>query len=402
MKIQLGFLLTFLFFHTTVIYSQISYSPNNTIRNTIRKEIWKELKLKTPQKQKFLLGLVFNSNEPFVKYEKAAKQRGWEPYEIATAAAFFRVVCSEVVQGEDYTETQYKQIYEQFKKDFSRDNIDSKRTDIFKQRKYDALILKAFWVASMFELAKKNSPEIQKLAEQLLQENPLVDSNSIQIQEEVDAFEDASPTVSAPNTQSPPLADALSKIEDVILRTVTSYGLNGVYINNEVNILYKNGDVFTNPFKPLESFDIAASKKKNPKKWDRWAKKGNTLYVTRSKNGKTYDWKKFFPLRKASKGFTLNGKFNTSDPFGGATVINVSTVVFDDKGRFAWVTVKGGSTNWKSIYSKSTSAGRYEINTYTITLKYNNGKAESLFFGLYPKDNEHFIIGSSHFVPVQK
>ncbi|WP_289644260.1 hypothetical protein [Maribacter aestuarii] len=97
----------------------------------------------------------------------------------------------------------------------------------------------------------------------------------------------------------------------------------------------------------------------------------------------------------------MQGKFNTIDAFGGSKVINASTVYFDNQGRFAWKTVKGGNTAWKPIFTKSAFAGTYEINAHTIILNYYNGVSEAYFFGLYPKDNMHFVIGANHFVPLK-
>ena len=99
------------------------------------------------------------------------------------------------------------------------------------------------------------------------------------------------------------------------------------------------------------------------------------------------------------KGGKIVGTYTTLDAFGGDRVINASTVSFDTEGRFAWKTIKGGNTPWKPVYSKSASAGTYQIDGYRITLNYNNGQRESFFFGFYPKDNEHFVIGVGHFVP---
>lgn len=83
-------------------------------------------------------------------------------------------------------------------------------------------------------------------------------------------------------------------------------------------------------------------------------------------------------------------------------MVNASLVSFDQQGRFAWKTVKGGNTSWKPIYSKSESAGTYSIEDLVITLSYNNGAKESFFLGLYPKDDQHLISGSSHFTPADR
>ena len=389
-----------LFSYSIQGFTQNSYTPNESLRSQIRKSVWKELKFKTPQKQRFMTGLVFNSNNCFSLYEDAAKKYGWKPYELHTASAFYDIVLNETVSGITFTEKEVREIYEKKKSTYQQRKIDTQLETSQKQEKYDALIINALWVGTVFELSKKKSTEIQNIAASLLKklETPLLDSVQV-----ADKTSENKTIASVPTGTEPLLKENITaKVDDVILRTVTKYGLDGVYVANDVSILYSNGDIFTNPSKPLNEVDISNSKKENPKKWRTWRKVGGILRVTDSRKGKTYDWKKWFKVRSGNSNLKLSGKFNTLDGFGGATVINASTVVFDKQGRFAWKTIKGGNTDWKPIFTKSASSGTYSIDGYKIILKYNNGVEEAFFFGLYPKDNLHFIIGSSHFVPAKK
>jgi len=74
----------------------------------------------------------------------------------------------------------------------------------------------------------------------------------------------------------------------------------------------------------------------------------------------------------------------------------------DKQGRFAWRNVKGSAnTPWKPVLIESNTAGTYEIEDYTITLNYNNGKSAAYFFGVYPDNPDFFIIGGNHFIPVK-
>ncbi|MFD2587018.1 hypothetical protein ACFSQJ_08750 [Croceitalea marina] len=397
-NIQKTLLVCFLFFGVNG-FCQDSYFPNTTLRSQIRKTVWKELKEQTPQKYRFMTGLIFNSNNSFGLYEDAAKKYGWKPYELPTVVAFYDIVLRETVSATTFTEEKVEEIYEKTKSDYAKGRIDAGLSSSRKQEKYDAMIVRALWVATVFELSKKKSTEVQKIAASLLRKSGEFTSEPSEVDDNtvVKEINTTPPTVKKPS----PNGNTTEKVNDIILRTATKYCLNGVYVANDVSVLYNNGDIFTNPSEPLNGLNIAESKRKNPKKWQRWKKQGNILYVTDPRKRKTYDWKKWFKVRSASKSFKLSGRYNTSDGFGGATVINASTVVFDQQGRFAWKTIKGGNTDWKPIFSKSTSAGTYEIDGYTITLKYNNGVEEAFFFGLYPKDNEHFVIGSSHFAPTK-
>lgn len=373
---------------------QNSYVPDESLRTTIRKKVWQELKVKTPRKQVFFTGLVFNTNQCFDLFEKAAKQRNWPTYSPATILAFRKVVINEAIEGRDYSEDEIAAIYTATKNKLKAQEPNGSADSPTLQKLYDPLILESLWLVTLRELIKDKNDDAKNLAQELLNEPVVADDNIKEPSITSSAKKESTERTDRVNDNTGNL-----EVSDIILRTVTNYGLNGVYIDNEVSILFANGELLTNPSEPLDQLDVAASKKKHPKKWAIWKKSGNVLYVTKSWKNKTYDWKKWFKLRPGKKGMKLLGTFYTSDAFGGDRVINASTVSFDNQGRFAWKTIKGGNTPWKPVYSKSSTAGTYEIDKYTITLNYNNGQRESFFFGLYPKGNEHFVIGVGHFVP---
>lgn len=391
------------------VFSQISYKPNLQLRERLRKSTWLELKALTPQKQRLMMQMIFNSKEMFRQYEKAARQRNLAPYELPTVVSFFQIICEETKMGKELSEKQYSSRYEEVKSRFQKEKIGLDMNNEEKQRKYDVLIMKAMWLTGLYNMTNGQYAPLKPLAQKFLDENQIeaVSKSTKTISSGSNSLPRENKITQAPKRppSSPQVsvkADAARGVKDIILRTVTNYGLNGAYIDNEVHVLYENGDMYTNPSNSLEQGNIQGLKAKYPKKWDRWKQRGNSLWVTKTRNGKTYEWKKWFKLRPATSNFRLSGTFKTADAFGGATVINASTVVFDRQGRFAWKTFKGGNTAWKPVYSNTKSAGTYTLKGYTITLSYNNGTKESFFFALYPKDNEHFIIGKSHFVPGEK
>ena len=386
-----------------LVFGQTTYSPNEQLRTTIRKKVWSDLKTKTPKKQKFMTGLLMGSNQFFGLFEEAAKKRGWEPYDAPTVVTFYKVILQETIVARDFTETEIKSTYETVKEQFANAGLDKDLNDTALQTKYDPLIIKALWIGSVFELAKKKEPSIQEIASQLLKDFEgigVTDASNTSVAERTIEKPAPKEIVTTPKVKKE--SNSTLEVEDVILRTVTNYGLSGMYIDNEVSVLFNNGEILTNPSKALESLNVSASKAKHPKKWNRWERKGNTLMVTKAWKGKTYEWKKWFQLRKGNPQTKLKGVFKTLDPFGGDRVINASIVAFDAQGRFAWKTFKGGNTAWKPIYAKQNSAGTYTIDGYKITLRYNNGVTEQLFFGFYPKDDAHFVIGSGHFLPQQQ
>ena len=383
------------FIWNTSSFSQ-NYSPNESLRTTLRTNVWKTLKEKTPKKQRFMTGLFFNTNQCFNLFEQASKKRGWPTYSPATILAFREVVIQEAIIKRDFTENEILMVYEKTKMQLSKVNADTVLNQQQLQEKYDPLILEALWIDTLTELIKGKTDDAKKLALEL-SENKLVYTPKM------DRTANKATHNSTKKNKEPARAVGNNPlVEDVILRTVTNYGLNGAYIENEVSVLFRNGDLITNPSRPIKQLDIKSSKIQSPKKWATWRKEGSVLWVTKAWKNKTYDWKKYFKLRPAKEGAILVGTYFTSDAFGGDRVVNASTVSFNSQGKFAWNTIKGGDTPWLPTYSNKNSAGTYKLDGHTITLQYNNGKEESFFFGFYPKDNQHFVIGPGHFVPKRK
>lgn len=379
------------------LYAQ-QYVPNDNLRNQIRSDKWTVLKEKTPSKYRFTTGLVLKTNQCFDLYEQVAKKLGYPKDEVASMMTFRNVILMETDRGQNFSkaeiDAEYRLVSNRYitnakERDWSPEEL---------QKEYDPLLLEAIWVATMNQFSKGKSQEIQQIAHNLLKAN---NTNKEEIIVEKTKKTTSSKLPKIPDKKRKIINSNTWDVEDIILRTVTNYGLNGVYVDNEVSVLFTNGEILTNPIGAIDELDVKYSKGKYPKRWNTWVKKNNVLYVTKAWKNKTYDWKKWFDVRPASANQRLTGKFNTSDAFGGASVINASTVFFDDKGRFVWKTVKGGDTSWKPMYSKSNEAGTYVLKDYKIVLTYNNGVEESFFFAFYPKDNKHFVIGTSHFVPVK-
>ena len=169
----LHFSLFFLLFVTGEFFPQTGYDPDTGIRNEIRRELWQDLKTRTPKNLRALMGLAFSTNKPFKDYEKAAQKRGWPSYEMYTAATFFTIVLQETLSESDYSPSEVDSLYMAMYERYTTDAVDRELNADARQEKYDVLILKAYWIGSMFELAKKNNPDIQELASQLLVENDI-------------------------------------------------------------------------------------------------------------------------------------------------------------------------------------------------------------------------------------
>ena len=388
------YLLLVLLLSGGLLYSQHTYTVEKELRTKIRKETWQKLKVETPKENRLSLGLLFLSNGIFNDYIGVAAKYGYQPNDMLTATTFYFVISNEIITSKNYSEKEIATLYEKTKAtirdsktfaDLSSDQI---------QKISDPLILETLWLYNLIRLRKSDNAPVKRLAEEKL--NAYYTSSTPFAEKE-----EKKPEIEENKSIPPPVIsnNAPGNIQEIIMRTRTSYGLNGVYTANDVCVLYKNGDMYINPIKPLESFNIIDSKNEHPGNWNSWRKRNDAIYVTFSKNGKVGEWKRWFDLRPVKKGFTIKGKFSTIDPFGGAVVINASTVYFDEQGKFVWDNVKGGSNDMSSVYIKSNYKGTYGISGHTIELNYTSGTKESYFFSIYPKSKKHFIIGKSHFVP---
>jgi len=385
---KIGFFALFLTLYIQV-NAQFYYEIDQDLRKKIIKEQLKELEPYTPQVNKKTVSFLFNSDLIFKEYEKSLVKKNLKTTDIALIYSFFKSNCEKIIQGDAYTTSNVKKEYVEMNSQLSNYFEENDVTNYQLQNKYDRLILIASWLLVI--KSGYDSAAYKQLALTFLQDNKLVNH----FRTKPVAIAKTNKKINSKNNVHNPFDD----IHNVIMRTVTSYGLSGTYIYNQISVLYKNGDLFTNPSEALETFDIILSKSTKPKKWKSWKKNQGKLYVTNNSTGKVSEWKKWFNTRPGKNGHTFNGVFETSDPFSGSKVINASTVYFDNKGRFAWSNLKGGSWNMNSVYVKSKYKGTYNISNYTIDLTYKSGKKEFFFFCRYPVSNEHFIIGNSHFVP---
>ncbi len=190
-------------------------------------------------------------------------------------------------------------------------------------------------------------------------------------------------------------------IEGNYMRTQTLYGLSGVFIKNVSYLLLKNGDVFKKLRGSPYELDVAESKRNQAKHWGTWEKQGGKIYIKWS-NGKESTWEKWHKTIAAKNGETLDGTFQSGDPFGGSEVYNFNTITFSKNGQFSSAKLKGGDTDWKPIISKSEQQGTYALDRHSITFKKPGQADETFLFFFYPDSHQHFAIGRSNFVPLKK
>lgn len=93
-----------------------------------------------------------------------------------------------------------------------------------------------------------------------------------------------------------------NQLEQVIMRTATSYGTDGVYVENLVYVLYKDGQVSRDIEDDPVTVDIESSKRKRSKNWGRWSKRGNSINIAWN-SGKSTDIDKWFVVRARRKSY---------------------------------------------------------------------------------------------------
>src|SRR5690606_39913258 len=72
-----------------------------------------------------------------------------------------------------------------------------------------------------------------------------------------------------------------------------------------------------------------------------------------------------------------------------------SSDLFTSDGWFTNERLSAGTGSDHSAYAQQTSAGRYELNGYSIILKFNNGDTKRFFFCYYGQDKDVFRLSRS-------
>lgn len=191
-------------------------------------------------------------------------------------------------------------------------------------------------------------------------------------------------------------------------------GMN--YVADESTyLLLKDGSARDGlPREAPADFDLAADRRQNPKRWGRW-RKSNGQYLFQFGNGafsaprrqaerlpgeKGQRIDKYFGKSSGeshgtvglwqSQGLRLNsnGTFKRSSSSGGGgtagsgdTAASVHSATTDKRSQTVTSSPAGGvSTSRRTGVTDADLTGSYEIDGYTLTLKYNNGWVERSFF----------------------
>lgn len=195
-----------------------------------------------------------------------------------------------------------------------------------------------------------------------------------------------------------PVAPGLgSNVESLSLLLDYEAGYGGyVYPVHNPYVFFKDGKYVKEPKVPVEELDLDALTTEQAVSWGTWESNGDKVNLVDRRNE---DWEKDWPgapAFPAKKGESLSGAFGSISGGGnlavGGTVgvIAYSSMTFTPDGWFTNEKLSGGTNSDHAAFSRQTSAGRYELDGYMITLKFNNGDTKRFFFCYYGTDKEVF------------
>jgi hypothetical protein len=192
------------------------------------------------------------------------------------------------------------------------------------------------------------------------------------------------------------------QIDGVYLKLEAGIGVGGM-VTQEYNpyLFLKDGWVYDDPDEAPSDFDVAVSKRLEPKNWGRWERKGNSVTITwnnKPNKPSTYEQKQFLRAIPGKSSLKLEGKYQSISG-GGNTALGGTSMVtawkdfeFKRDGRFSGSGgagssgSEGGTSVTVGVNSPST-AGTYSFDGHTIQLKYDDGRVQRSFFCLFPPDD---------------
>lgn len=200
------------------------------------------------------------------------------------------------------------------------------------------------------------------------------------------------------------LADA--QIEGIYYVWDQVYGVTGLQYEHEWALLLKDGTAYRALGLPPADLDVAVSRAQQPSAWTRWRKQGGKIELEEEGVWKVYEGQtEAFQVKPARKGERLNGRytaysFASYGGFGGYA--SQDSIRFYADGRFERNdTFQAGTGVAQSLNDFSSSAatfgndaGEYELNGYTLELRYGDGHVVRYLFFF---EDEDVVIGTGLF-----
>ena len=219
-------------------------------------------------------------------------------------------------------------------------------------------------------------------------------------------------------------------IEAVFYEWEQVYEIGGLQMKERLHLLLKDGTVHYGVPVPPEDLDVALSRRMEPEAWGRWRKAGTGYAFAWPRAGGAFRAAQGNVALPGRTGSSLAGRFEANSSFeipGGAGAWNKVTFTFAPDGRFtrerqggAGMSAGYGDTRVVTgmVYDDSTSVGAvsssvagggstrrradtgdrrgsYQINGYTLTLRYENGTQQRVPFVIDPPDLRGVWIGDA-------
>ena len=210
-------------------------------------------------------------------------------------------------------------------------------------------------------------------------------------------------------------------IEAVFYEWEQVYEIGGLQMKERLHLLLKDGTVHYGLPVPPQDLDVPLSRRLEPEAWGRWRRAGTGYAFAWPRAPGAYRAAQGNVALPARTGATLAGRFENSSSFeipGGAGAWNKVAWTFGADGRFtrerwggAGMASGAGDTRvvTASVYDDSSSVGAasssvgsagstrrradagdrrgtYQLEGYTLTLRYENGTVERLPFIIDPPD----------------
>ncbi len=196
-----------------------------------------------------------------------------------------------------------------------------------------------------------------------------------------------------------------SNVERLSLMLDYEAGYGGyIYPVHNPYVFFKDGKYVKEPKIPVDELNMDALTTDQAGNWGTWERNGDRVFLT-NRNGDQSDkeWPSS-PAFPAKKGETIAGSYKTLS--GGGTlavggsvgVLSYGNMTFTSDGWFTNEQLGVGTGSGHVAYSRATTAGRYELDGYAITLKFNSGDTKRFFFCYYGDDKRVFRVSGRTYV----
>ena len=339
----------------------LAYEPDPVQRRSIGKTVKQELIEATPRAQRLSMRLSFSPKVSFRDYERLAKKAGFPPYADCSVATFVEVTNWQIIEGRDMTPDQIKTLV---------GSCEAATTTAIgpqhiPQAQGDREILRGMWQRNLAFVSKSlrddalkafvhkdaaqqfyqihGEPDEWHLTARGFERKPVVPGADAEMPTQQGGPVSESEGIESPTTGAiaPIAAPTYFQTDsdfDIVMRTVTRYGLSGVYVENEIYLRLNDGRIKRRLSENPYTLDTRLSKARVPEDWGMWEPRNAGLQIQWPGDEQTV-WERWFMTRPAQRGQRIAGRFQSADSFGGGRIANFNTVAFAADGRFTWASL---------------------------------------------------------------